>query len=177
MLVIYVAIALFSIIIIWLAFQPKQGTKASNAPKPADCSHQLPKPQELPDRHVDPLTRGQSPVSGSTSAVVETFDIDRHDINDRVRLFMQQGQKVEAKLIKTVTNWNLKEVKDYIDRYPDISPLPTPESDGPVSAKIRQLLSERNYMDAIQLVQSRTGMMSMAAKDYIEQHFDYTFPF
>ncbi len=46
MLMIYVAIALFILIILWLALQPKQGTKASNAPDDDAITYQLPKPEE-----------------------------------------------------------------------------------------------------------------------------------
>lgn len=284
MLLIYVAIALFFIIIIWLSLQPKQGTKASNAPEPNDPTYQLPKPQDVPTPNVvpspdrpmgdpevqdhlktliqqertiealklvraktgwglkrskdylstldagpskfrsiedpevqdqlrmlmqqdqkikalklirsttgwglkrskdyfetviaiEPLLSNNSVLSDRSEGSVESFDIDRHDINDRIRLLMQQHQKINAiKLVRTVTNWSLKESKDYIDQYPHISSLPIAES-GPVSAEIQRLLSENKYMDAIHLVQGRTGMMLEEAKNYLEQDFGCKFPF
>lgn len=295
-MLIYVAIALFILIILWLALQPKQGTKAANAPDPDDITHQLPKPQspspeksspvvipyELPEseanqpsvktinnpdiqeelkslmqrsRTIEALklvrsttgwslkrakdylytlnlekpeiksvkdldtkervmmlmqqhqkiqaiklvrtTTGwglkeskeyveQFPNLGPLPSIqpnsppttdTETFDIDRHDINDRIRLLMEQHRKIQAiKLVRTVTQWDLKKAKDYIDRYPDLPPLPVTVS-GPVSSRIQKLLSEQKYMDAIHLVETRTGMMTTEAKTYIEQNFNCQFPF
>ncbi|MEM9484414.1 MAG: ribosomal protein L7/L12 [Cyanobacteria bacterium P01_F01_bin.116] len=293
-MLIYVAIALFILIILWLALQPKQGTRAANAPDPADITHQLPKPQSPPDKKSslvqvpyeqpepkphqhqaksisDPdiqvelkslMQRSQTiealrlvrtttgwglkrakdylyalerpeiesveeldtkeritmlmqqnqkvqaiklvrsatgwglkeskeyveqfpnlgPLpnpkpNAPSAATVEAFDIDRHDINVRIQLLMEQHQKIRAiKLVRTVTQWGLKEAKDYVERYPDLPPLPVTIS-GPVSPQIQKLLSEQKYMDAIHLVEKRTGMMTTEAKDYIEQNFNCQFPF
>lgn len=244
MMLIYIAIALFFFIILWLALQPKQGTRAANAPDPDDTSHQLPKPKhpktapkaldtqklpkvsyELPEPEIENDVQGTTiqaqlsslmqqgrkieaiklvrvetnwglkqakdyielfpnlpplpskPASTITQPSVRSADIDRHDINDRIRLLMQQHRKIEAiKVIRTVTNWNLKKCKEYLDCYPDVTPIAVDET-GPVSAQIRQLLSEQKYMEAIHLVENRTGMMASEAKQYIEQQFDYRFPF
>lgn len=258
----YIAIALlFILIIIWLALQPKQGTKASNAPEPIDDStYQLPKPQDPSGNPVTSLSRpspatpqlrqvsyeapaepppldaksveakavGSSKVEDRIRTLmqqnrkidaiklirattgwglkqskeyvdafpnlaplpiikkmgkvaparpVESFDIDRHDINDRVRLFIQRGRKIDAiKLVRTVTNWSLKEAKNYIDHYPDVVPLPITER-GPVKQHLKQLLADRRHMDAIDLVQRRTGMVVTEAKDYLEQTFNCDLPF
>ena len=262
MSLIYIAIALlFILIIIWLALQPKQGTKASNAPEPIDDStYQLPKPQDPSGNPATPLSR-PSPATpqlrqisyeapseltsldtqsvetkaadssnvedrirtlmqqnrkldaiklirsttgwglkqskdyldafpylaplpitegmgnGNPTPPIESFDIDHHDINDRVRLFMQRGRKIDAiKLVRTVTNWSLKEAKNYIDHYPDVAPLPITER-GPVKQYLKQLLADRRHMDAIDLVQRRTGMVVTEAKDYLEQTFNCDLPF
>lgn len=293
-MLIYVAIALFILIILWLALQPKQGTRAANAPDPADITHQLPKPQSPPDKksslvqvpyeqpepkphqhqaksisdpdiqaelkslmqrsqtiealrlvrtttgwglkrakdylyalerpeiesvedldtkervtmlmqqnqkvqaiklvrsatgwglkeskeyveqfpNLGPLPNLQPNTPSATTT--KAFDIDRHDINVRIQLLMEQHQKIRAiKLVRTVTQWGLKEAKDYVERYPDLPPLLVTIS-GPVSSQIQKLLSEQKYMDAIHLVEKRTGMMTTEAKDYIEQNFNCQFPF
>lgn len=122
-----------------------------------------------------PITEGMG--KGNPIPPIESFDIDRHDINDRVRLLMQRGRKIDAiKLVRTVTNWGLKEAKDYIDHHPDVAPLPIAER-GPVKQHLKQLLADRRHMDAIHLVQRRTGMTVMEAKDYLEQTFDCDLPF
>ncbi|MGD1857324.1 MAG: ribosomal protein L7/L12 [Leptolyngbyaceae cyanobacterium] len=190
---VYVAIALFVLVLIWLALQPKQGTRAANAPSSDRPPAQLPKPQELPDppasktpsvskvSYEDPSVYSESPKveppetsdanhllqrllqqnkkieaiklvrsktgwglkqskeyvemfpdvaplpdsSNSSQPAMEPFDINRYDINDRIKLLLQQNQKVTAiKLVRTATNWSLKESKEYIDRYPDVPDLP-----------------------------------------------------
>ena len=112
-------------------------------------------------------------IANSSHEALETFDIDRHNVNDRVRLFLKQHRKIDAiKLVRAVTNWSLKESKDYID----VAPLPITES-GPVKEQLNQLIANRRHMDAIQLFQRRTGMMVTEVKDYLEQTFNCDFPF
>ena len=132
MLLVYVAIALFAFVIISLALQPKQGTKASNAPDPDDVSYQLPKPQEVAEhplaKHPDasPLSprRGalpkvsyelpdadMEPVNVAESASVR--DIENPEVQDQLRSLMQQGRKIDAiRLVRTTTGWSLKQTKD-----------------------------------------------------------------
>ncbi len=118
-----------------------------------------------------------SSIAGDRPAAMGAFDIDRHDINDRVRMFLQDGRKIDAiKLVKTMTDWPLRDAKDYIDNYPDVAPL-TVEESGPVKEQLNQLLTEKRHMAAIEIVQRRTGMAIPEAKQYLEQNFDCDFPF
>lgn len=121
--------------------------------------------------------RYNSTIAGNHQPALESFDIDRHTINDRIRLLLAEGRKIGAiKLVRMVTNWSLKDSKEYIENYPDVAPL-TVTDRGPVSETIQKLLSQRQHMDVITLVQSRTGMSVEEAKHYLEQTFECDFPF
>ncbi|MEM7061708.1 MAG: hypothetical protein AAF572_00875 [Cyanobacteria bacterium P01_B01_bin.77] len=113
----------------------------------------------------------------ASSPDLESFDIDRNTVNDRIQMLLAAGRKIEAiKLVRMVTNWSLKDSKEYIDNYPDVAPLLVTDH-SPVSEKIQKLLSQSQYMDAITLVQSRTGLSVEDAKQYLEQTFECSFPF
>ncbi|MEM9809282.1 MAG: hypothetical protein AAF959_28870, partial [Cyanobacteria bacterium P01_D01_bin.56] len=126
---------------------------------------------------VPPKARYNSSIAGEPQIGVEIFDIDRHDVNDRLRILLQEGRKINGiKLVLKVMDWGLREAKEYVDKYPDVSPLPVTKS-GPVSEEIRQLLSKQQHMAAIHVVQERTGMDLEEARGYLEQVFDCNFPF
>lgn len=124
-----------------------------------------------------PKARHNSSIAGELQIGVESFDIDHHDVNDRLRILLQEGRKINGiKLVLKVMDWGLKEAKEYVDNYPEVSPLPVTKS-GPVSREIRQLLSKKQYMAAVHVVQERTGMDLEEARGYLEQVFDCNFPF
>ncbi|MBE9066683.1 ribosomal protein L7/L12 [Leptolyngbya cf. ectocarpi LEGE 11479] len=118
-----------------------------------------------------------STIADNHQSALESFDIDRHTVNDRIRILLAEGRKIGAiKLVRMVTNWSLKDSKEYIDNYPDVAPLKVTDR-GPVSETLQKLLSQRQHIDAITLVQSRTGMSVEEAKHYLEKTFECDFPF
>ncbi|MEM8612110.1 MAG: ribosomal protein L7/L12 [Cyanobacteria bacterium P01_H01_bin.105] len=102
----------------------------------------------------------------------ESFDIDRHTVNDRLRMLLQQKRKVSAvKLVRQVKACSLKDAVAYVEAYPDVKPLPVKES-GPICDRIRELLAQQQTMAAAELVQQRTGMTLPEVTEYLKQHFE-----
>ncbi|NEQ54179.1 MAG: hypothetical protein F6K11_29285, partial [Leptolyngbya sp. SIO3F4] len=189
MSLVYVAIALlFIFIMLWLALQPKQGTKASNAPD-ADATYQLPKPQEpsrteaLPHPKVSNLTKVEYELPVSKEEQVSPELKDESDFNDQIRSLLQNSQKIAAiKLVRSKTGLGLKEAKDYVEKFPNLGPLPTHDQptfsygeqvleDAEFEEQIWSLLQSHKKIDAIKLVRFKTGWGLKQAKDYLD-----TFP-
>lgn len=126
---------------------------------------------------VTPVARYNSSMAGEPQIGIEVFDIDLHDTNDRLRILLQEGRKIAAiKMVLNVTGWSLKDTKEYVDNYPHVSLLPVTQT-GPVSEEIQRLLSKKQYMAAVRLVQERTSMSLEEAREYLEHTFDCKFPF
>jgi ribosomal protein L7/L12 len=98
-----------------------------------------------------------------------------------VRGLLLQGQKIQAiKVVREYTGWGLKEAKDYVEALeaghappPSAGPAAQQQAAGGdtlagVDARIRQLISDRQKIQAIKLVREHTGWGLKEAKDYVE---------
>jgi ribosomal protein L7/L12 len=98
------------------------------------------------------------------------------DIDAEIQGLVAQGKKIHAiKLVRELTGLGLKESKDYVDRLPNMPPLAefvaNPKPSVPTAAveqEIRQLLTQRQKIEAIKRVRELTGMSLREAKDYVE---------
>ncbi|HEY0603160.1 MAG TPA: ribosomal protein L7/L12 [Herpetosiphonaceae bacterium] len=98
-----------------------------------------------------------------------------------IRRFLAQGNKIQAiKRVRELTGLGLKESKDYVDQLPIGAPLEYGAAE-PVAAEslrfvpdpafeqeIRQLLTQRQKIEAIKRVRELTGMGLKESKDYVD---------
>lgn len=98
-----------------------------------------------------------------------------------IRRLLAQGNKIQAiKRVRALTGLGLKEAKDYVDRLPAGAPLEyaaaepvVAESlrfvpDAAFEQEIRQLLTQRQKIEAIKRVRELTGLGLKEAKDYVD---------
>lgn len=98
-----------------------------------------------------------------------------------IRRLLAEGNKIQAiKRVRELTGLGLKEAKDYVDRLPAGAPFEYAASE-PVTAEpatfapdpafeqeIRQLLTQRQKIEAIKRVRELTGLGLKEAKDYVD---------
>ncbi len=180
MSLIVVAIAIpMALFILWAALQPKQGSKASNAPEDTpnkfpeeNITYQLPKPPiKAPQKAPPPSPEYIDPQDEATP-----------DVNAQIRALMANYKKIEAlKLIRATTGWGLKDAKAYLDKFPNVAPLVEPYLQSRqslavpadidlhhVNEHIRQLLRHHRKIEAIKVYRQITGCDLRTAKDYVE---------
>lgn len=188
---IIIAIALF-LIFIWLLMQPKQGMKASNAPRPTipdDLPDGLPSGEEQPIRASVEDRVVSAPVEDRVVSAPRNPDIDSVFQNEaevtssapslsletEVRQFLNAGQKIAAiKRVRELKHWGLKESKDYVESLerndtplmpvPQITSEPTPE----LRQEVQRLLAAHQKVSAVKLVREQTHWHLREAKDYVD---------
>ncbi len=151
-----IAIALI-LLILWFSTQPKQGDKATNAPRDA-------LPSGVSKSHPSIATPTPMPFSSALSPALE----------EEVRQLLVNGQKITAlKRVRSQTGWGLKKAKYAVESVSltgDTSKiaqrydLPTKE----LEAEVRQLIGAGKKISAIKRVRELTGWGLKESKDYVE---------
>lgn len=98
------------------------------------------------------------------------------DSDAEIRQLIAQGNKIQAiKRVRELTGLGLKEAKDYVDRLPAVAPQefaaaePVPSVANPAfEQEIRQMLTQRQKIEAIKRVRELTGMGLKESKDYVD---------
>ncbi|NJM64974.1 MAG: hypothetical protein HC851_04545 [Acaryochloris sp. RU_4_1] len=165
-----IAIA-FIVLVLWLAFQPKQGDRAANSPErvspaypPQDSPH---RPQDDPnfrDILATPNT-AHDPLRSSTPITISA------DLNQQVRQLVTQGRTITAIKLLRQQGLGLAEAKRYIDDLIWIDP-PTntsePQYQLEIEAQVRRLIGQDQRIQAIKYVRQELGYGLKEAKDYVE---------
>lgn len=118
----------------------------------------------------------------STFSLEEGTDADilPSDVVAQAQELLTRSKKIEAiKLVKSYTDWNLQEAKDYVETLGNISQV-KPVLEGQsvsnvgrnlpssVMAEVRALLSERKTIAAVRLVRSHTGWDLKESKEFVD---------
>jgi ribosomal protein L7/L12 len=91
------------------------------------------------------------------------------DLEGRVRLLMDEGQKIEAiKLYRGRTGAGLKESKDAVEAIGRGQRFPSRQDDGDFRDEVLSLLEQGQKIGAIKLFRERTGAGLKEAKDAVE---------
>jgi len=108
------------------------------------------------------------------------------EVLGRVQDLLARRQKIEAiKVVREVTNWGLKETKDYVDSmeasgglapysdsvsYGSTPRVPTSQTEIPadVMRKVQDLLARRQKIEAIKVVREVTNWGLKEAKDFVD---------
>jgi ribosomal protein L7/L12 len=91
------------------------------------------------------------------------------DLEERVRLLMDQDQKIEAiKLYRGRTGAGLKESKEAVEAIGRGQRFPSRQDDGDFRDEVLSLLKQGQKIGAIKLFRERTGVGLKEAKDAVE---------
>ena len=94
-------------------------------------------------------------------------------IEQEIQNLVDQGRKVEAvKRVRELTDWGLKEAKDYVD---SLARSTSPSMDSAVGVsretlefEVRELLARDRKIDAIKKVRELTNWGLKEAKDFVD---------
>jgi ribosomal protein L7/L12 len=94
-------------------------------------------------------------------------------IEQEIQSLIDQGRKVEAvKRVRELTDWGLKEAKDYVD---SLARSSSPAMDSALGVsketlefEVRELLARGRKIDAIKKVRELTDWGLKEAKDYVD---------
>ncbi len=193
---IVIAIAIL-VLVLWLAFQPKQGEKAANAPDsyqsnpphttpPAaettsnfseDFSNLPPDPpnfEDLSDLPPDtPHFEDQSSSILDSPSVLNPILVS-NDLRQQVQQFVAEGRTITAVKKLRQQGMALQEAKQYLDTLPKLPPInefgkpSTSLNRAEVDSEVRQMLSQNRKIQAIKFVRLQLGYGLKEAKDYVE---------
>jgi ribosomal protein L7/L12 len=91
-------------------------------------------------------------------------------LETQVRALIDQDQKIEAiKLVRQSTGWGLRQSKAYVDALAltALLALDRPDEET-LGQKVKALVQQDRYMEAIKLVQEQTGRGLRDSKDYVD---------
>jgi ribosomal protein L7/L12 len=170
MIFIGIAIA-FVVLVLWLAFQPKQGDRAANSPEPISAKHP---PQDSPHQpQDDPNFRdilatpnaAPEPLRSPASIAISA------DLNQNVRQLVEQGRTITAIKLLRQQGMGLAEAKQYLDALVwHVSPADTaePQPQAEIEEHVRRLIGQDQKIQAIKYVRQQLGYGLKEAKDYVE---------
>jgi ribosomal protein L7/L12 len=92
------------------------------------------------------------------------------ELENRARALIDQNQKIEAiKLVREATGWGLRESKDYVDALARAAlPALSKADEAAMEQEVDALLQQDRYVEAIKLVQERTGWGLGDCKAYVD---------
>lgn len=162
----WVIATLLFLLLLWLLMQPKQGTKASNAPKPRPA---------IPDA----LPSGKEREQAAEMDVVDVISQEgvrlpasSRSLESEVQQLLDSGQRIRAiKRVRAVKHWGLREAKDYVDALSRQEPPPIQRSSAPsrsLKAEVQQLLASGQRIAAIKRVRTVKHWGLREAKDYVD---------
>lgn len=191
-----VAIAIF-ILVIWLAFQPRQGEHAANAPDqyPADppypppptadntshfsedSSHLSPASPQLDSSSVHPQEQShledQSSSMSDSSSVVPPIVIN-DDLRQHVQQLVAEGREIAAIKKLRQQGMELNEARQYLDALPihdlidDVGQPSELQHQDQVDSEVRRLLALGQKIKAVKYVRTQWGYGLKEAKVYVE---------
>jgi ribosomal protein L7/L12 len=163
-----IAILLF-LLLLWLLMQPKQGTRASNAPNPSPVI-----PDALPSGEERDQTAEMGAVDDMPQEQVRP-SMPSRSLAVEVQQLLDSGQKIAAiKRVRAVKQWGLREAKEYVDALSQQKPPPIhpPQSTLEPTPELRQevlrLLTSHRKLHAVKLVREQTGCHLYEAKNYVD---------
>lgn len=92
------------------------------------------------------------------------------ELENQTRALIDQDQKIEAiKLVRRMTNWGLKESKDYVDALARAAlPALNPADEAALEQKVKALIQQDRYAEAVKQVRERTGWGLGDCKVYVD---------
>lgn len=183
-----IAISLL-LVVVWLLFQPKQGTRASNSP-PSTPPEGLPsgveqavRPQDNPESFHRKRTQTAPPQSPVLQIQPEkTQATPPQSLEEEIQQLLDSGQKIAAiKRVREMKHWGLKEAKDYVDaleKYespPLFNPPVTSEPAPELRQEVKRLLADHAKVAAVKLVRETHQWDLRKAKDYVDAIQDEEF--